>query len=531
VFIAIILLLFLSSIKLSFAATPEGQIDNVQVLSNNQLEISGWAHDPDHPNSTISVHFYLDGVAGYGLYSGSVTANKNRGDVGNHGFTATIPLGRQFQFGYHSIFVHGLDLDGENNSLISPTTGKSFFGGNEDFLAQNFTNLPCIPSTNANLTINGQIPGINIQIGTNLRMAGAITSLKLNNLETVDVNDHGRELQYAYQIDGTGEGKNPTEAGASADGSNSSSVFLGGCTNGSNTLYTKTKMAYWFPWNNQKTSPYVMEKIVQIGLPNQPNVIKFLGKFNMAENVQILNMEIPTGYHIHAFNNLKIMKLSDFSVYTPTEDQFWHYLVFNKILGTQDIMILSNGTLSMAPYSPNTVRYSYWLSDSANIVKWSISKQTSALSAGTNIYSESYLVIDTPQNIRNSLITLIDSLKPNITPTPTLQPTPTRIPTATPTPKPPTSTPTIIPSPTLPLSLCPQCSGKPEAKLKGDADCSGNTSLNDSSIWRSEFISGGLGKITKNNWVADFDCNGKVTLNDFSIWRGNFIKSLLKGVD
>lgn len=92
----------------------------------------------------------------------------------------------------------------------------------------------------------------------------------------------------------------------------------------------------------------------------------------------------------------------------------------------------------------------------------------------------------------------------------------------------PTPTSTIIPSPTLPPSLCTQCSGKPLAKSKGDADCSGNTSLNDSSIWRSEFIGGGLGKITKNSWAADFDCNGKVTLNDASIWRENFVKSLIK---
>lgn len=91
-----------------------------------------------------------------------------------------------------------------------------------------------------------------------------------------------------------------------------------------------------------------------------------------------------------------------------------------------------------------------------------------------------------------------------------------------------TTVPTKILSPTLPPSLCSQCSDKPEAKLKGDADCSGGTSLNDSSIWRSEFISGNRGTIIKNNWRADFDCNGKVTLIDASIWRGNFIKSLIK---
>ena len=50
--------------------------------------------------------------------------------------------------------------------------------------------------------------------------------------------------------------------------------------------------------------------------------------------------------------------------------------------------------------------------------------------------------------------------------------------------------------------------------------------LNDFSIWRSEYIEGSFGTISKTTWKADYDCDGKVTLNDFSIWRTNFIKSL-----
>jgi len=122
--------------------------------------------------------------------------------------------------------------------------------------------------------------------------------------------------------------------------------------------------------------------------------------------------------------------------------------------------------------------------------------------------------------------------KPTATPTRIPTPTPTRLPTITPTktntPTPtkiPTLTPTKIPSPTLP-SLCTQCSGKPGAKLKGDSDCSGTTTLNDIFIWKRELTLGEFGTIVKDNWIADFDCNGKVTLNDASIWRENFVKSL-----
>jgi hypothetical protein len=74
--------------------------------------------------------------------------------------------------------------------------------------------------------------------------------------------------------------------------------------------------------------------------------------------------------------------------------------------------------------------------------------------------------------------------------------------------------------------LCTQCPNDPTAKGKGDADCNGSTTINDASIWRSEFIAGGLGATSKSTWAADFDCDGKVTINDFSIWRANFTKSL-----
>lgn len=117
------------------------------------------------------------------------------------------------------------------------------------------------------------------------------------------------------------------------------------------------------------------------------------------------------------------------------------------------------------------------------------------------------------------------TLTPTLTPTPTkiITPTPTRIPTLTPTP---TKILTMTITPTETVSKCTQCSNFPDAKSRADADCSGNTALNDYSIWRGEFISGEFGTISKTNWVADFDCDSKVTLNDVSIWRSNFINSL-----
>jgi hypothetical protein len=50
--------------------------------------------------------------------------------------------------------------------------------------------------------------------------------------------------------------------------------------------------------------------------------------------------------------------------------------------------------------------------------------------------------------------------------------------------------------------------------------------LNDYSIWRSEYVEGSYGTVSKDTWQSDFDCDGKVTLNDYSIWRQNYINAI-----
>jgi len=88
-------------------------------------------------------------------------------------------------------------------------------------------------------------------------------------------------------------------------------------------------------------------------------------------------------------------------------------------------------------------------------------------------------------------------------------------------------TPTSTPIPTSIPSPCTQCPGKVNTKLKGDADCSGTITLNDYSIWRSEYHSGHLGLLNKNSWYSDYNCNGKADLTDALIWRINFSRELL----
>ncbi|HQI13236.1 MAG TPA: hypothetical protein PLU48_01460, partial [Candidatus Woesebacteria bacterium] len=77
-----------------------------------------------------------------------------------------------------------------------------------------------------------------------------------------------------------------------------------------------------------------------------------------------------------------------------------------------------------------------------------------------------------------------------------------------------------------PTSKCTQCSGKPNAKASGDADCSGITNLVDYSIWREEYLSTQCGNhiMILPSWKADFNCDGLVTLADYDIWKNKYLE-------
>ena len=475
------------------AATPEGWVDTVIRNSATNLHISGWARDPDHPDQPTEVHVYVDGPYDSGTMLGSSVANNPHGNIGNHGFSLNINLPAQFQTGSHTIYVYGLDVNRSNHSLIPP--GKKFSDNWQNPLETAFNNLFCQPTNNANLTITGGRSDLNTKLSTNLTMGGAIASLKLNGLETVNINDHGREIQYAFQIDGQGEGKNPTEAGNLHDGDTSSSIFLGGCTDNKNRLYTHTQMGYWHEHNGLKTSPYVMEKIVQIGIPDHPNAIKFLGKFTMAENVKTIIIEIPTGYHTIQFNKISLFNLQDYSIRDSVDSDFQKNLwgVYDLAINqsSQLIPVLSNGSYSLAPYSPMpNVFYFFGQSNQGETTKWNVARyHVGPFSKGDNYYTESYLVIDTPQNIQASLTKLIKSFKP-------------------------TSTQPLSPT-SIPLT-------------PGDVNGDKKIDLTDYSLWKEQFILGELGTKDLSSSPADFNQDNKVNILDYSIWKQAYIDSLNK---
>ncbi len=120
-------LLGCSAVDAGISASPIGYLDSIKITSSSgqtSLVGSGWALDPDMPATSIGVHVYVTYPDGTRT-NYPVTADLQRPDVnqalsvvGNHGFTAAIPI---TQRGRYTVCAFGI--------AVSPfTTGNSLLG-------------------------------------------------------------------------------------------------------------------------------------------------------------------------------------------------------------------------------------------------------------------------------------------------------------------------------------------------------------------------------------------------------------------
>jgi hypothetical protein len=75
-------------------ANAAGLLINFDATNSN---VTGYAYDPNNPNLSFFVEFWLDGPMGQGTSLGQQDANTHRflPPVGNYGFTFTIPMAYQ----------------------------------------------------------------------------------------------------------------------------------------------------------------------------------------------------------------------------------------------------------------------------------------------------------------------------------------------------------------------------------------------------------------------------------------------------
>lgn len=155
-----------------------------------------------------------------------------------------------------------------------------------------------IPVPNDIWKISSNFDGKPVEVLASRNHGAAIYSLKWGGVELINYDDNGRELQTAWQMNNHGEGENPTEAGASADGSpaNHSSTIVESVSAVGNVLKTKARLAYWFPFNGAVTSPHRLIKTVTLGYNGLMNVIHHEITINIVGDHQTIRIEGLTSY-------------------------------------------------------------------------------------------------------------------------------------------------------------------------------------------------------------------------------------------
>lgn len=94
----------------------------VEVISGGEgyITIGGWTKDDDSPNDPLTIHVYVGGPAGSGVPCYVFSADKYRSDVGNHGFSETIPID---QCGNINVYIYAINAgSGTDNPLIGAGT-------------------------------------------------------------------------------------------------------------------------------------------------------------------------------------------------------------------------------------------------------------------------------------------------------------------------------------------------------------------------------------------------------------------------
>ena len=221
-----------------------------------------------------------------------------------------------------------------------------------------------------------------VSISVSSRMANAISSIRWNKREYLNISDNGRGMQSTIRTQDAGECFNPTEAGSNDDsGNDSSSTILNLVTYGTMLISTSTQMAYWLHPSDHITancnlatrvvnattvSNVTLNKIIALNAFGLPNVISlekdmYIGDsvFQAKSGVEINTAYLASEFHSFYLYNVSSHSLSSISTLysTPTntsgnvgivatEDglwamgEWWQNSNNNAIIGTT---IMANG--------------------------------------------------------------------------------------------------------------------------------------------------------------------------------------------
>ena len=249
------------------------------------------------------------------------------------------------------------------------------------------------PANSYTQTIHGIVDGDELHLRISARFGGAVESLTWRGKEFINIWDHGRQIGYAWGMDGYGECLNPTEPGSASDGRGPTSTtqLLSACHLADNSLSTTARVAYWLApgqsggcgggavtaVNDTVLSNHILEKTIEIGYQGIDNVIAFSARITMPEVYHDSQLEIPTGYLTYEFNDYWLYNPKSRELIKPASQPITGPWSFENVGSLPPILATKDGAYAMGAYSAEPVRYysilgtnSPTLADRTN--KWNI---------------------------------------------------------------------------------------------------------------------------------------------------------------
>lgn len=273
-----------------------------------------------------------------------------------------------------------------------------------------------------------------VSIGASPRCAGAVDSLWVQDEETINSYDKGRQLQKA-DYDMLYQGcYNPTQAGGMTDGlgyTTSSQMLYGAVLNGGRTLHTRSRPAFWtkpgesIGWadmfnctahNTTVLSDFIFDTKYTLNARNNVTVIDYDAETTIGTNIPANRYmsELTTGYHTSEFN----------TAYEIVPDNGYAARLRNPAQGFESpypaIITKPDGSLAIGAYSkpvPGSVTlYATWLwkfglnQQTNDASKWTIIRRyADAVTVGQIVPARCYIVAGQVTDVHMELKRLMEA--------------------------------------------------------------------------------------------------------------------------
>jgi hypothetical protein len=276
--------------------------------------------------------------------------------------------------------------------------------------------------------ISGLVDGDELVLRVSARFGGAVESITWRGKEFINIYDHGRQISYAWGMDGYGECLNPTEPGSASDlfDFSSTSELLEVCLPESNLLTTTVQPAFWLApgesgfcdggtveaVNDTLISNQQLHKTIEIGYGEIENVIAFTAEITIPESYKTLQLEVPTGYLTYEFTTYwrydpgtgELEKPQSQTLVEPWS--FLHVSTLPPILATED------SAYAMGAYTAeNITEYEILMYDVPNPAdrtnKWNIVVSENPVPAGVYTY-QSFVIIGTLDQVTEGMRRLFE---------------------------------------------------------------------------------------------------------------------------